>query len=109
MSTNSTIEPLISQLLVEDPDMRDLVEEFVDGLAIRIVELRTAFEQRDWAQLTTLAHRLKGAGGSYGYPNLGQVASDMETAAQLHVSDRFSDWISQLQQMAQAAKAGLSS
>ena len=40
------------------------------GLPGRMEEIREAFEKLDWQQLSLLAHRLKGASGSYGYPDL---------------------------------------
>ncbi|MBI5863484.1 MAG: Hpt domain-containing protein, partial [Planctomycetes bacterium] len=72
--------PLVSQLLADDPDLRDIVVEFVDGLSTRIAELNSAHEKLDWERLKTLAHQLKGAGGSYGYPDITTLGAEMETA-----------------------------
>ena len=61
---------LVSQLVIEDPEMIDVVEEFVGELPNRITEMQNAHRELDWELLRTCAHRLKGAGGSYGYPIL---------------------------------------
>ena len=101
-------EPIFSDLLATDPDLIDIVEEFVGGLAVRIAELRKAFGEQDWAQLTTLAHRLKGAGGSYGYPQISGVAGTLETQFKMHSAQDFETWMIQLSRFATAAHAGLS-
>ncbi len=98
---------LISQLLIDDVDLRDVVEEFVAGLDDRIQEISKAFEKLDWDQLGTLAHRLKGAGGSYGYPDLSKLATEMEKAFRNHQGEQFAGWVEQLTRLSQAAKAGL--
>ncbi|MBU0638142.1 MAG: Hpt domain-containing protein [Planctomycetes bacterium] len=99
--------PQISQLLLEDADLHDIVEEFVEGLQSRAAEIRAAYEQLDWELLRTLAHRLKGAGGSYGYPELSSLAALMEENFSVHRADEFGDWIQKLDELRAAAEAGL--
>jgi HPt (histidine-containing phosphotransfer) domain-containing protein len=98
---------LISQLLLQDADLREVVEEFVRGLQVRIAELKQAHEHMDWDHLVTLAHRLKGAAGSYGYPDISQLCAEMERRFRAHESDAFTDWMDRLSQMAVAADEGL--
>ncbi len=98
---------LISQLLQEDADLRDIVEEFVAGLGARLSELREAHAKLDFAMLSTLAHRLKGAAGSYGYPDISRVCADMEPKFRAHQADDFSSFLAALRNYAQAAKSGL--
>jgi HPt (histidine-containing phosphotransfer) domain-containing protein len=100
---------IVSELLLDDPEMYDLVEEFVNSLADRATELRQAYEQLDWDYLTTLAHQLKGAGGSYGYAELSELCATMETAFRTHSADEFAAWITQLERLIAAANAGLQS
>ncbi len=105
----ATIKPLVSQLLAEDEGLRDIVEEFVAGLTERMAELRTAHEQLDWEMLRTLAHRLKGAGGSYGYPQLSELGKRMEDHFKARRADDFVAWIKQFEHLTAAASAGLRS
>ncbi len=100
---------LISQLLAEDAGLRDIVKEFVDHLTVRINELRQAHEKLDWDALTTLAHRLKGAAGSYGYPDISTLCAEMEQKLRSHEAEEFARWIAGLGQLAAAARAGLES
>jgi HPt (histidine-containing phosphotransfer) domain-containing protein len=98
---------LVSELLYEDPDLHDVVEEFVAGLSGRIAELRRAYKRLDWEQLRTLAHRLKGAGGSYGYPDLSRLAARMEQDFMAHQADTFDACMRKLEELIAAAHAGL--
>jgi HPt (histidine-containing phosphotransfer) domain-containing protein len=100
-------QTLVSQLLLEDADLRDIVEEFVAELDGRITEIKAAFNQLDWETLQTLAHRLKGAGGSYGYPDISQLAATMEQHFKTEDAAEFENWMQQLENLTHAAKAGL--
>jgi histidine phosphotransfer protein HptB len=103
----SRISKLVSQLLLEDADLRDIVEEFVAGLTARLAELQQAHEKLDFDQLTTLAHRLKGAAGSYGYPEISQLCAMMEAQFRDHQVDNFGRLTANLAELASAARAGL--
>jgi HPt (histidine-containing phosphotransfer) domain-containing protein len=103
----ATPDKLVSDLLRDDPEMYDLVEQFVGGLPGRLSELRRAYEQLDWDGLTKLAHQLKGAGGSFGYPDVSGLAATMERHFRAHSVGSFSHWMEQLERLATAARAGL--
>ncbi len=62
----------------DDPDMREIVEFFVNDLSTRIDAIRAAFDTDDRSRLKTLAHQLKGAAGGYGFPTIGFAAADVE-------------------------------
>ncbi len=100
-------DQLVSDLLRDDPEMYDLVEQFVDGLPGRLSELRRAYEQLDWDALTKLAHQLKGAGGSFGYPDVSGLAANMERNFRAHSIGSFKQWMEQLERLATAARLGL--
>lgn len=98
---------LVSDLLRDDPDLSDLVREFVDGLKNRVNDFQAAFEKLDWDSLTVLAHQLKGAGGSYGYGELSLLGKTMEDAFRNHSATEFSAWMYRFRQLIEAARAGL--
>ena len=66
-----------------------------------------AFEQLDWDRLTTLAHQMKGAGGSYGYPDISQLGFVMEQGFRAHSAEDFVVWMKRLEQLYAAARNGL--
>lgn len=102
-----SVAPLRSTLVAEDPDMRDIVEAFVGGLGARAAEFAAAHNALDWERLSVLAHQLKGAGGSYGYPTLSSLAATMERAFRDRAAPNFAHWMNQLHEFIAAALAGL--
>lgn len=70
--------PPIRSEFADDPDMLELVEEFVAELPTRMATLREAFESGEVEPVTRLMHQLAGASGGYGFPALGDVARRLE-------------------------------
>ncbi len=65
----------------DDADLVELIDEFVDGLEADVESMRRELENGDHDGLRRLAHQMKGAGGSYGYPMLTGAAMRLEGAA----------------------------
>ena len=63
-----------------DPDMLEIVREFAHELPERIARVESLLAARSFAELQTLAHQLKGAGGGYGFPIITEVAAALERA-----------------------------
>jgi CheY-like chemotaxis protein/HPt (histidine-containing phosphotransfer) domain-containing protein len=72
--------PLRSDL-ADDPEMRALVQLFVEDLPGRARALRDAGGSADVARLTDLAHQMKGTAGGFGFPRLTDAAAELEDAA----------------------------
>lgn len=70
--------PLVSQF-AGDPEMAELVRLFVSELPERLEALTAAWSQRRIADVTRMAHQLKGACGGYGFPTIGQAAANLES------------------------------
>jgi|SRR4051812_2071887 HPt (histidine-containing phosphotransfer) domain-containing protein len=71
--------PIYSALAI-DPDMAELVALFVAELPSRVDAIRQAATPNDWNEVRLLAHQLKGAGGSYGFPQITAAAAELERA-----------------------------
>lgn len=63
-----------------DPDLGDLVVEFVEELPTRVAALEAEARGGNWPQVARIAHQLKGAVGSYGFDALTPYARDLEVA-----------------------------
>lgn len=72
--------PYLYSQYQHDPDMRELVEQFVAELPDRRAELRSAAQRGDLATALRLSHQLKGASGGYGFGPLGDTAAGVEDA-----------------------------
>jgi histidine phosphotransfer protein HptB len=66
--------------LGEDPDLREIVEMFVEEMPDRIAGLLEQAEARNWDGLRRVAHQLKGAAGSYGFDTITPCAGRLEDA-----------------------------
>jgi HPt (histidine-containing phosphotransfer) domain-containing protein len=67
-------------LLMDDPELRELLREFVAELPQRFAALEKAAAVQDWQEVRRLAHQLKGSGGSYGFPAITAAAAEVEEA-----------------------------
>lgn len=70
--------PIVSSLLSEEPDLADLIREFVRKLPDMIRNIETAFTQNQIDQLRREVHSLKGTGGNFGYAELFELAKRIE-------------------------------
>src|SRR5262249_17904979 len=62
-------------------DFRPLVEEYVRGLPGQVRAIGDALRGGDLVLAGKLAHKLRGSGGMYGFPDLGETAGLLEDAA----------------------------
>ena len=79
----------IHSSLSSDPDMIQLLEEFVAHLGTRVDALRRALAEDNLDQMIRLAHQLRGASGGYGFDVIGEAAAALEDS--LKTADRASD------------------
>ncbi|HUT95890.1 MAG TPA: Hpt domain-containing protein [Thermoguttaceae bacterium] len=77
MATSAS--PLYSTLDA-DPDLREIVEMFVEEMPDRMASLLDRANSADWEGLRRVAHQLKGAAGSYGFEPITCSAADVEQA-----------------------------
>lgn len=71
-------EPIISSLLKDEPDLIDLVQDFVGKLPEMIQKIEEAYTQGDVEVLRREVHTLKGTGGNFGYLELFELAKRIE-------------------------------
>ena len=67
-------------LLVDDPDIGQLIGAFVEKLPERLKALRDAEQRSAWLEVANLAHQMAGAAGGYGFPEMGKFAARIEVA-----------------------------
>jgi HPt (histidine-containing phosphotransfer) domain-containing protein len=66
---------------VTDPTIQELVPSFLANRKREVEMTRTALASRDFAALRRMGHNLKGTGPIYGFPCLGKLGAQIETAA----------------------------
>ena len=77
----SAAEVSLQSEYADDPDIADLLQEFVSCLDDRAEALSKALNAGEFEELSRLAHQLRGAAGSYGYPSLSEAATTLEDDA----------------------------
>jgi PAS domain S-box-containing protein len=78
----------IVSCFADDPQLVDILPRFVQRLPDQLEALGKALEENRLNDAQRLAHRLKGAGGSYGYPTLSEAAKSLEAAVKDHDAER---------------------
>lgn len=73
------VDPVRSAF-ADDPDFRDLLEQFVAAMPERLRGLLDAHSTGAYDLLRSRAHQLKGAGGGFGFHRLSELAAELEQA-----------------------------
>ncbi len=71
--------PIVS-MFADDPDMQEIIGMFVQEMPERVEQLEQSWRASEFDLVKRVAHQLKGAGGGYGYPELGEVAGKLESS-----------------------------
>ncbi len=89
-----------------EPDMAEIIDEFISGLSPRLDQMRAALDEARFEELAGAAHRLRGAGGGYGYPAVTSVAAELEAAAGTGDPAAAGDALNRLRDLARQAAQG---
>lgn len=68
-------------LIKPDPDLLDLIPGYLKNRQTDIVELKKAFEAKDFPHIRSIGHSIKGSGAGYGFDGLTVIGAALETAA----------------------------
>jgi len=99
--------PLVSELLIEQPDCRELVVSFVEKLPGLIAELQSLNDQQDWNTMKDRIHDLKGLGGGYGYPQVSEIASAIESGLLSQQLNPIAEQLDQLRELLHLIQLGI--
>ncbi len=75
-------EIIVSQF-IDDPEMTPIIGGFVERLPGQLDAMRRSLTDGQYDELQRLAHTLKGAGGSYGYPSLTEACRRLEDTVKM--------------------------
>ena len=92
---------LFSTLPTEDPDFREIVEEFIQRLQDQLAAMQRALDAQDLQELANLAHWLKGAGGTAGFPAFTQPAKRLQSLVQDQQCDEIEAAVAELLELSQ--------
>ena len=89
--------PLVSTVTGDDPEMREIVDEFVVRFDEQLAALRSAWQADDLSHVAEIAHWIKGSAGTVGFGAFTEPAAALETAAELAQRDVVEKRIGQLE------------
>ena len=69
---------LTSELLIEEPELIDLIDKFMLRLPVLQNQINQAYNDENEKELSDYIHQLKGVGGGYGYPTLTDLCAEIE-------------------------------
>ena len=76
---NAELQP-IKSLFASDDVIADILPIFVRNLSGYVSRIRSALDLGDVVQAARICHDLKGSAGGYGYPQIGELAQQLEIA-----------------------------
>ncbi len=65
-----------------DADLQEIIPSFLDNRKKDIVKLDEFLPAKQYSQIESIAHKLAGNAGSYGFDDLGQIGANLEAACQ---------------------------
>ena len=74
-------QPIVSSLPMDNPRFRLLAERFVNRLSEQLGAMEKAYQNKEFEELTAIAHWLKGAGGTVGFNHFTEPAHLLEQQA----------------------------
>ena len=91
-----------------EQEMQRLIHGFVNRLPQAVNEITTYYRQKQWQELLSSSHRLKGAGGAFGYPELSEISKNIMEKVNQHHHNELKELIDSLNQRCQqiSKKAG---
>ena len=86
----------LAQQLAQDPQMQALKQQFSAQLPTLHQQLQQHFSQQQWQALAYAAHSLKGSAGSMGYPEITQLAGELEISANARQAEQCAGQLQQI-------------
>jgi HPt (histidine-containing phosphotransfer) domain-containing protein len=97
-------EPVVSTL-GDDPDLAELVDEYVAALAGRMADIERATAAGDRRRTEVLAHQLVGSAGMHGFRPIGELARRVEEAAREGSAEFLATCVAELVALCARARA----
>jgi CheY-like chemotaxis protein/HPt (histidine-containing phosphotransfer) domain-containing protein len=94
-------EKFHSTLPTDDPEIREVVAEFIDSISQRMDAMSAALASEDFDELARLAHALKGSGGTAGFNCFTDPAARIEQSAKARQPDNIGDAIGEIRELKQ--------
>ena len=92
--------PLVSRLPASNPRFRPIIEKFTRRLGEQLDAMTKAWNERNFDEIASLAHWLKGAGGTVGFDAFTEPAAKLEQFAKSKSAEQVEQTIVELRRLA---------
>ncbi len=94
-------KPVVSRL-ANMTRLQPTILSFVEKLDEKVARMEVALEEEDMTELASLAHWLKGAGGTVGYDDFTKPAADLESCAKADHAEKASQTLKEVKSLVMA-------
>ena len=101
ISTPNGTKPVVSRL-AGNPRLQPTLLKFIEKLNEKIRQMEDALKSDNLAELSDLAHWLKGAGGTVGYDDFTKPAGELESYAKLDQTEKADQMLAKVRALAMA-------
>ena len=91
---------ITSELLVNEPELIDLIDKFIKRLPVMQEEINEFFKNKKWDEFSGIIHQMKGVGGGYGYPMLTELCALIEIQLRNKDYDELENLVAEFNDMA---------
>jgi signal transduction histidine kinase/CheY-like chemotaxis protein/HPt (histidine-containing phosphotransfer) domain-containing protein len=98
--TPRTQTPIVSRL-ADNPRFHSVVRKFAERLVGQLAAMDAAVLSGNYEELVTLAHTLKGAGGTVGFDDFTEPALQLEQAAKAEAADQIAAILAEIRKIAE--------
>lgn len=79
-----------------NPEFADLIPWFLQNRRQDVIAIMDALDRGDFATVESLAHGMRGAGGSYGFQTITDIGAALELAAESADTEASRKWVGEL-------------
>jgi CheY-like chemotaxis protein/nitrogen-specific signal transduction histidine kinase len=94
--TKTTDEPILCSLPLDDPEFLEIAHAYLHRLEEKIGEMQSAWHERDLTELASLAHWLKGSGGTAGFDAFTEPATELHQLVKSGQTDQIENTLQDL-------------
>jgi PAS domain S-box-containing protein len=95
-SSKEGSSPKHTILVCADPRFTDLIAVFLHNCGQHVITMTDALDRSDFGTVEMLGHRMRGAGGSYGFQAITDIGAALEHAAESADAEASRKWVGEL-------------
>ncbi len=83
------------RIVTIDADLEEIVPGFLENRKKDLIQIEEHIQSSSWSHIESIAHKLAGNAGSYGFNDLGEIGAALEEACQSNDINAIKDYCNQ--------------